>query len=334
MREIKLPFGRAADNTIVSIQSVIRGLACECVCPECNVPLVACKGETVRPYFRHYAEPETCSQARETALHLFAKQLIASERRLALPRPGLGEIKTVQAEITLAYGIRPDLFMSYQSGETLAVEIWVSHQSDRTKVELYAQHDQAAVEIDLRPYRFVDEADWPAIILEIADRAWLYPPLALRVEYERRRQEIIDRMREAREQAIREMEEAEAARTFEEKKLAKIQEAEARRQQSLRVDDALALWRVKLAQAEHKQELVKAAEERNKTAELRAALRVQRERERKPPNLHALIKAFGAYGLISPGAWVRYDEEMEFYRTRMRSGEFYFQEAIGARIAS
>ncbi|GAC06206.1 hypothetical protein [Paraglaciecola chathamensis] len=32
------------DNVLVSIANVARGLACECVCPACNGPLIAKKG--------------------------------------------------------------------------------------------------------------------------------------------------------------------------------------------------------------------------------------------------------------------------------------------------
>ena len=71
MREIRLPFGRTA-NGMVSINDVVRGLDCECVCPQCFGMLVACKGGVVRPYFRHHADPEVCIKARETALHLYA----------------------------------------------------------------------------------------------------------------------------------------------------------------------------------------------------------------------------------------------------------------------
>jgi hypothetical protein len=45
----------------------------------------------------------------------------------------------------------------------------------------YNQH-QAAVEIDLRPYRLADksEADWQNVVLHEAARTWLSPPLAVR----------------------------------------------------------------------------------------------------------------------------------------------------------
>lgn len=333
MREIKLPFGRSAEGVIVSIESVVRGLACECFCPQCSGPLVACKGEVVRPYFRHYADPSVCSNARETALHLFAKQLIVKEGRLLLPYD-LGDIRSARAEVTLPFGVRPDVLIEYPNGETVAVEIWVSHQVDEDKSTLYAKNNQAALEIDLRPYRFVDEADWPTIILEIAERWWIFPPLAVRQERERARQEIIERMRREREQALEEMRLASEQRKFQQKKLRTLQDEEQIRQQTIEVDHALAVERERLAEAERQQALVKLAEERNRTAELRAALRAQRRRERIPPDLQALVAAFGSFGAITPEAWQQWDTELARYLERVRSGEFYSQEYQHTRIAS
>jgi hypothetical protein len=333
MREIKLPFGRAADGNMMAIQSVVRGLACECACPACNGALVACKGEVVRPYFRHYVEPLICSNARETALHLFAKQLIVREQRLRLPFD-LGDMRSARVETQLPFGVRPDVLVEYQTGETVAVEIWVSHQVDAAKAKIYAEHDQAALEIDLRPYRDVDQADWPLVILENADRWFVYPPLAVRLERERLRQEIIEQKRREREQAIEAMREAMRQRSFEENKLRAIKDADAIRAQTHEIDRALAAERTALAFAERQQELVKLAEERNRTAELRSALRAQRLREREPPDLQALVKAFGVYSAITPEAWARYDAETERYRASVRAGQFYLEDQEYALAAS
>jgi hypothetical protein len=332
MREIKLPFGRrVADGVIVSIQSALRGLACDCTCPKCSKPLVACKGEVVRPYFRHHAELAECFEARETALHMFAKQLIVDQRRLALPY-SMGEVCNARAEVALPIGVRPDVLLDFVSGETLAVEIWVCHQVEADKVEIYANHDQAALEIDLRPYRFVDDADWPHIILDAAERSWIYPPLAVRVERERARQEIIDGMRLKRAEALEAMRLAEAARNQEQVKLRGMKLAAEIRQQSEAIEHALAIERLKLKEAEYHQELVKEAEARAATAEHRAAVIARRERERKPSDLQALVAAFGNYSAITPEAWEQHDTDTKLHRERVRSGYFYSRAEIGNEI--
>ncbi len=334
MREIKLPFGRAGNGTMIPIRDAVRGLDCACVCPQCFALLVACKGDVVRPYFRHYADPAICVDARETALHLYAKQLIVRALRLVLP-DDLGPMKRATAEARLPIGVQPDVLAEYQTGETVAIEVWVAHQVPTNKVSIYAQHHQAALEIDLRHYRHVDETDWEKVILETAERAWIYPPQVVRIENERKRQEIIDGMRREREAAQAAMDEAQRARQHEQQKLEALKEAEERRLQIAAIDQALAFERQRLAAAEHKQELVKRAEERNRTAELRAAMARRRMRERQPPDLQALVAAFGFYSAITPEAWAQFDGDLAAWKEKVRDGYFYtheYREAI--RLAS
>lgn len=252
-------------------------------------------------------------------LHLFAKKLIESERALVLPHD-LGEIRSVAVDT--AFGARPDVLLVYES-ETVAVEIWVSHQVDADKVKLYATHHQAALEIDLRPYRFVDEADWPRVILETADRWWIYPPIAVRQERERKRQELIERFRIRRDEAIAAMELAGELHVAEQKRLRATKDPAAIRRQTQDVDRALAHWRDLLAQADYQQELLKQAEERSRTAELRQAIEARRLRERAPPDLQALVTAFGSFPAITDEAWRHFDTENERYRRAMIHGDAY-----------
>lgn len=334
MREIKLPFGRIANGTLVSINDVVRGLDCECVCPQCFGMLIACKGEIVRPYFRHYADPVLCIKARETALHIYAKQLIVRARRLTVPRE-IGVIKSAELETRLPFGMRPDVLLEYETGETLAVEVWVEHQVPAGKTKIYAENNQAGIEIDLRAYRYADQDDWDTLILDTAPRHWIVPPLVIRLENEARRQAKIDEMRAARAAAVAEMEAAEAARRQEEKKRDAMEEGEAKRAQTNEVARAIALARATLDAAERQQEIVKLAEERAKTAELRAAVARQRKREMQAPDLHDLIKAFGLYSAITPEAWAKYDAEIARWQERVRNGDFYQPEYVEAkRLAS
>ena len=157
MREIKLPFGKAADGRMVSVDAVVRGLDCDCVCPSCGADLVAAKGEIYQHHFRHYTDRADCIAARETAIHQFAKQIILEKLQLALPDP-LGVMVKATAECRLG-DIIPDVLAEYDSGETLAVEIWVAHQVPVHKVRTYNQLRQAAVEIDLRAYRLTEKSE-------------------------------------------------------------------------------------------------------------------------------------------------------------------------------
>lgn len=81
--KIKLPFG-LRDGKLLHVSEVESGLKCECYCPACNYPLEAKKGEINSHHFAHYRTAE-CSKAVETALHIFAKNIIAHHKRIFLP---------------------------------------------------------------------------------------------------------------------------------------------------------------------------------------------------------------------------------------------------------
>src|SRR5262245_36376144 len=202
MSEVKLPFGVAADGSMVSIDSVMRGKACECRCPECSKPLVACKGEIVRHYFRHHTE-SGCQHANETAIHRYAKQIICQTLQLALPAVELEEVmlcdlgKMISAQEEVRLGpVRPDVLAQYRS-ETVAIEIWVAHSAIH-KIDHYARTDQTAIEIDLRAYRHADltEEDWKKAVLSEAAREWMVPPARIRAYRDREKLRQIQELEE------------------------------------------------------------------------------------------------------------------------------------------
>ena len=68
----------------VSVEEVLRGLKCDCICPECKSLLIARQGEKKQWHFAHANNAE-CAGARMTALHLWAQQIIQEEKRIMLP---------------------------------------------------------------------------------------------------------------------------------------------------------------------------------------------------------------------------------------------------------
>jgi hypothetical protein len=80
-----VPFG-LLDGQLVEPTNVVNGRACGCTCPACARPLIAYNQGRVRTgaWFGH-APGEDCLSARETALHLMAKTLLAEERMLQFP---------------------------------------------------------------------------------------------------------------------------------------------------------------------------------------------------------------------------------------------------------
>ena len=195
MTDVKLPFGMRADTgAMVTIDAVMRGLACDCICPACRIPLVAAKGEIVRHHFRHYVNTDSCKNARETAIHRFAKQIICETLNLTLPHT-LGPMRSAVAE-HVADGMRFDVLATYDS-EPVAIEVFVSHRVPMEKIEKLHHRQMTAVEIDLSYYRDVDidEDAWREAVLHRAPRRWLVDPLHERtfrtwVETERQQREI------------------------------------------------------------------------------------------------------------------------------------------------
>ena len=140
---------------------VPRGLACNCICPECNGKLVACKGEIKTPYFSHYDLTE-CEGSDMTILHKIAedrfqvgqsivipelkyKNEIIEDRKVGLIQEVLYEkdidntqiieklpmIQSVLAEIK-SVKVKPDTIIVVDS-IVYFIEIMVTHKVDSVK---------------------------------------------------------------------------------------------------------------------------------------------------------------------------------------------------------
>jgi len=83
-RDVALPYGLSSDGRLVSVDAVVRGLKCECVCPGCKRPLVARKGEIIRAHFAHQANA-ACATGFESMVHLLAKDVIEKRRGVLIP---------------------------------------------------------------------------------------------------------------------------------------------------------------------------------------------------------------------------------------------------------
>ncbi len=85
MIALLLPFAkRKLDNELVSANEVERGLACNCVCPSCNVEVIAKQGLEREWHFAHVVGGK-CSEGYEVSIHELAKQLLKQRKKLLLP---------------------------------------------------------------------------------------------------------------------------------------------------------------------------------------------------------------------------------------------------------
>jgi len=319
MNDLEVPFGlRTADRRMVSIEAVERGLACGCTCPGCGALLIGVKGEIKVHHFRHHSEDAHCAGARETALHLFAKQIICEEiaslalpdapevyRRLGVPR---GAVQEAWLD-----GIRPDVLARYD--EDVAIEVYVTHRVPMEKVHKIHHRELCTLEIDLSYHRFLGltEYNLRRAVLEHAERRWIYEPRYIR---EARIEELAELGRKA-EQAQAEARE-------------RRQQAQLERERVLReVDAQREAWRLEQAEKQEQLAAVAAviAEQRRserareaKLAELHRAMAEQRRTDRQPPDLQKLVLAHGTYDQITPEAWAEFNARMKVWRDRLAVG--------------
>jgi hypothetical protein len=177
---------------MVAVESVPRGLACNCRCPQCGLRLIARQGEIVSWHFAHEAEETNCAGAFETMTHRLAKQIIADAGRIALP-PLIGyfeatAIRVVEKEREIALadvrleatlpGIRPDILARADDGMDLAIEVYVAHRSGEEKITRIRERKLATFEIDLSGFRRgLSSGDiFPEAVLRGSERLWLWHP--------------------------------------------------------------------------------------------------------------------------------------------------------------
>jgi len=143
-------------GVFVSIEDLAvtdRGLACNCVCPNCSVALEACMGEVRQHYFRHSKDSSDCGVTNESVLHAYAKQClmdaVGTDKLFNIPRIEKGKYipKTLSGEISdsvtitaavLEYrdgntGMVTDVRLTASNGWVVNVEIKVTHGIDETK---------------------------------------------------------------------------------------------------------------------------------------------------------------------------------------------------------
>lgn len=192
----RLVYGMRANRSVhvSELPAVEGGARCNCVCPACEDPLIARRGDKLAHHFAHSSGAE-CASAGETGLHLRAKELVAQTRRVILPKLVAMDSATVESswygaeadgraydkvvivqgpvQITLdtaeleqwAGGFRPDVTGVYR-GRRLFIEIRVTHAVDKAKREKIAQAGVSCLEVDLSR---TDVMTAPAMLAEMLE---------------------------------------------------------------------------------------------------------------------------------------------------------------------
>lgn len=190
---------------IVHIDDVPAGYP-HCLCPDpgCRAPVQACnlnpETRQVTSYFRHASRDTPCAE--ETALHQYAKALIARTPTLALPAfraavsyyPPGGQMHTKhfhksavtvgnlggRTEVSLPIAgrtVRPDVLLDCSDGRQVAIEVHATHRVDDEKRELLETLGLETVEVSLRSHllnhALRNRKDLDEFILKQAARRWI-----------------------------------------------------------------------------------------------------------------------------------------------------------------
>lgn len=168
MQQTLIPFGLHQGRLVRAIE-VANGLACGCLCPGCNTPLIAANRGTKNVHHFRHALSVDCRSTYEVSLHKFAVDLLIESKRIVLPdfcqvisnRTLYGaEVKKrvafpgTQAEATQASagvminGVTPDVVFDV-GGHQLIIEVRTSAKVDDLKRHKLKATELSVLEVDL-----------------------------------------------------------------------------------------------------------------------------------------------------------------------------------------
>ena len=160
-------FARDINGNDVTIFDVPSGLACKCTCLDCGKPLIAYHGDKKAWHFQHESYSK-CNTSKETSLHRLAKMALSELGSFTLPEvkymfkgnlrtlKGVEIVKVVsiESEVTVKDGLRPDIVITTDTGEKIYIEVFVSHKSTVRKIKSYRDKNCRALEIRLKDSDF------------------------------------------------------------------------------------------------------------------------------------------------------------------------------------
>lgn len=149
------------------IDNVANGLACDCVCAECNNEMEAIQGEKKEWHFRHHINSK-CKGGLETAIHKLAKEIIVKNNKIALPHK-IPLLYTEPIAEKPFEDIIPDV-SAISDNKPLFIEIFVCHRCDPEKEEFYKTKQINSFEIDLSQISYtITEKELEELILSKTD---------------------------------------------------------------------------------------------------------------------------------------------------------------------
>ena len=209
IRKVQLEYGLRGDKVIFvsELTDLERGKACNCICPVCRKRLVAKLGPHNQWHFAHDGAECNLVAAQQTALHMLAKEIIESSKKLRFPGISIKkddycndiEDFRVQAEIPSSIEYRkasvvncdsvslekkissivPDIMVTTKARKCL-IEVAVTHFVDEQKEQKIKEIGLPLFEIDLSNLynsEFSREELAEEVLFNPSNRTWIFNPL-------------------------------------------------------------------------------------------------------------------------------------------------------------
>ncbi len=157
IRQEHLTYALNQEGKLVHVDSVPNGNECGCFCPNCKSRLCAKNGGSGEKMIHHFAHLSgaDCVGAVESALHKMAKDILAAQKCIYLPKHPDGKKDRLQQfdKVEVEYydketNLRPDC-IGYYGDKCIWVEFKRSHPVDKDKKEKIISARIDCIEIDL-----------------------------------------------------------------------------------------------------------------------------------------------------------------------------------------
>lgn len=184
---LKVPFARCNDGVTRHVDRIAGRSMAPFICVGCGERLILRESRRARNHFAHRPDSR-CSG--ETALHRYAKELLATTKQftfspLILRKHGLQEIVYEGGRYALdavsieedRTGFRPDAIVRVGICQ-FAIEFKVSNAVSDEKRQRVVEADLPMIEVDLNALRSgtIDADDYDEMILHGAPREWVHHP--------------------------------------------------------------------------------------------------------------------------------------------------------------
>lgn len=177
--KVKLKYAINENGDLVHVDSVLKGLACNCYCPNCHDELVAKNEGKHNAHCFSHKKGADCIGAVESVLHKMAKDVLEREKRIMLPSMpnkvnfilDFDNVKTETQDKEI--NLRPDC-VGYYGNKYLWIEFYRTHEVDAKKKGKIISAKIECIEIDINKCEQDPEKMRDFLINQKDNRRWIY----------------------------------------------------------------------------------------------------------------------------------------------------------------